>query len=215
MGRKIPEKKPPVGITDPNLAYVVQKIYDDINSLVSSVNNYSTDNRVDSNANVGDIRVARRDVGDTRLEAYSEEGWFTTRKGAMVPLEYEGESENVSSWIEIDDFKNDWTNYGNTTTCAYYKLDDRVYLKGQVKGGTIGQDSIIFTLPELYRPEATNIFATIVSGTSLGRIHVRKSGDVVAFSVGGTGPEASTEADAVTNAGKLLTLDGISFKIKE
>ena len=120
----------------------------------------------------------------------------------------------VPDWTEISKFKNDWENYGDTaTTTAFYKYKQRVYLKGHVKTGAVGSNSVIFTLPSDCRPEATNIFTTIVSGGHLGRIHVRKDGDVVAFATGTTDAKADAISDA--KAAKLLTLDGINFKIRE
>ena len=205
MPKKLSEKRAPIPVTDPGMGRIVQQIYDDINEIIQSVNNSVGDDRDVSSGKVGDLRVVKRENGDFRLEMMTDDGWYTSKYGTMIPLEETtGLNNQVNKWIEVSDFKNDWENYGSTTTIAFYKENDRVYLKGQVKSGSAGTDSVIFNLSNGYRPEATNIFATIVSGSTIGRIHIRKNGDVVAFSDNGT-----------NKATKLLTLDGISFKTKE
>lgn len=153
-------KKPTSLTDDVRLNNIINRIYDDLNEIIESVNS-------------------------------KEDKELTV--------------DVIPNWTEVSAFKNDWENYGgSTTTTAYYLYNKRVYLKGQVKTGSAGSNSVIFTLPSDYSPEATNIFSVIVSGSTIGRIHVRKNGDVVAFSDNDT-----------TKATKLITLDGISFKTRE
>ena len=208
MPKKLSEKRAPFVVTDPSMSRIIQQIYDDINDIVQSVNSSTGDDRDVSKGKVGDLRVVKRDNNDFRLEMMTEDGWYGTRPEVMVPLDKPNEVDvNVNTWTEISNFQNDWENWGpekGATSAAFYRQDGRVYLKGQVKTGVAGTDSVIFTLPEGYRPEAFNIFPCIVSGTELGRIHILANGDVIMFSDDGT-----------EKADNLTSLDGISFKVRE
>jgi hypothetical protein len=206
MKKKISEKKAPYGITDAALALTVQKIYDDINEIISSVNQAEGDDRDVSKGKEGDIRVVKRDKNDFRIEVFMDEGWYTTKPGALVPLDNPNNPSVLSNpSIFVTNFKNSWENYKKSVNLVnFYKDGDRVYLQGGVKTGTPGDQSVIFTLPQDYRPEETVVFPCIVSGTELGRIHVRKNGDVVMFS-----------DDSTSKATVFTSLDGISFKIRE
>lgn len=73
------KKKRAPSFTDINsMSRVIDAIYDDINDLINSVNNLSTENRSLSGKK-GDIRVIQ-DKGNSsyRLEAYTEDGWAKT-----------------------------------------------------------------------------------------------------------------------------------------
>ena len=209
MINRLDIKRAPYGIEDGDLRRTVQDIYDILNDIILAVNQHEGDARDSHSGKPGDLRVVKRGHDDYRLEVNTEDGWYSLKKDTVVPLDKpQEEDKNVHNLVEVKKLFNDWENYKGVTTCAYYKDGDRVWIKGQIKNdensSPAGTDSVIFRLPEGFRPEATNIFATIVSGSTIGRIHVRKSGNVVAFSDNGTDKSA-----------KLLTLDGISFKVRE
>ena len=129
MPKKLSEKRAPIPVTDPGMGRIVQQIYDDINEIIQSVNNSVGDDRDVSSGKVGDLRVVKRENGDFRLEMMTDDGWYTSKYGTMIPLEETtGLNNQVNKWIEVSDFKNDWENYGSTTTIAFYKENDRVYL---------------------------------------------------------------------------------------
>ena len=104
-------------------------------------------------------------------------------------------SDNTNeNWI-APTFQNSWVNYGSPfQTAGYYKKDNRVYLRGLVKNGTVGQS--IFTLPVNYRPTATEIFS-VNSIAAFGSVYIASNGQVLANN-GNNG---------------WFSLDGISFRI--
>jgi len=93
---------------------------------------------------------------------------------------------------------NSWANFGGATaTVAYYKERNRVYLRGCVTGGTIGDSTPIFTLPAGYRPSALIGFVTCSGSTTITLIGINSDGNVfVPTGVGGN---------------TALYLDSISF----
>ena len=100
----------------------------------------------------------------------------------------------IEGWI-TPTFENNWVNYGSPfSTAGYYKSNDRVYLKGLVKNGTV--PSTIFTLPVGYRNGSTQIFTVFGNGL-IARVDVMSTGAVY------------------FNGGSNLwvNLDGISFRI--
>ena len=69
--------------------------------------------------------------------------------------------EPAEDWHEVGaenepPFENSWSNFGSGwDTAAFYKTIDRVYIKGLVAGGTL--NTTVFTLPEGYRPSASQM----------------------------------------------------------
>lgn len=98
--------------------------------------------------------------------------------------------EPVTSWIDVAktrrggdgtlEFENSWGNIGGQRPPAQFHLseDGKVYLRGHVGGGAVG--SIIFTLPEGYRPDYAHRFAVPASddGKSYATIEVADNGEV-------------------------------------
>ena len=74
----IKKKRAPSFTDIDSMERVISSIYDDINELINSVNNLSTEKRALSGKN-GDIRVVQ-DKGNLtyKLEAYTEDGWAKT-----------------------------------------------------------------------------------------------------------------------------------------
>lgn len=74
--------------------------------------------------------------------------------------------------------QNSWANYSGFDT-AGYRIDDRgaVSLKGVIAGGTTTAGTVLFTLPEGYRPSARKMLIAENTGAD-GRVDIRTSGDV-------------------------------------
>lgn len=70
-------KKKALPVKDPALSRVVQKIYDDINELITAINMLDISNRGDL-GKTGDLRVAKRNDGEYYIEAKGEDGWYTS-----------------------------------------------------------------------------------------------------------------------------------------
>ena len=76
---------------------------------------------------------------------------------------------------------NGWANYNPDTyqQANYYKDScGVVHLAGMVSGGTVTAGTGLFTLPEGYRPEKTEIFINITAG-GLGSVRVDPNGNVI------------------------------------
>ena len=93
-----------------------------------------------------------------------------------------------------------WVNYGDGFASAgYYKgPDNRVHLQGLIKSGAVADGTVIFTLPEGFRPLQKEIFIVFISGGGFGRVDVNDNGSVVAKIVNAT----------------YTSLSGISFLAK-
>lgn len=64
------------------------------------------------------------------------------------------------------DLKNGWVAYGSPYNAPGYRItmDGLVYITGVIKSGTIATGTLLFTLPEGYRPGATKIFVVAKAG---------------------------------------------------
>ena len=93
-----------------------------------------------------------------------------------------------------------WVNYGDVFAAAGYCKgpDNRVHLQGLIKSGTVADGTVIFTLPEVFRPLQQEIFIVFISGGGYGRVDVNDNGNVVAKIVNAT----------------YTSLSGISFLAK-
>ncbi len=125
----------------------------------------------------------------------------TGATGATGPT---GALPAVENWTAVT-FQGSWQNYpvpsyGNT---AYYKDQDRVYIRGIVNGGGSPPNNVIFTLPVGYRPIQGHIFHCAAVGGSAAQVYVFPDGTVRYFLGpslgGGTGP--------------WMSLDQISFRV--
>lgn len=99
--------------------------------------------------------------------------------------------------VQTPTLLNSWTNYGSTYRSAGYWKDiqGQVHLVGMVAGGTPGSGSVVFTLPEGYRPSKDEIFVS-VGNAAFAEIIVRSSGNVI----------------IVVGSGTWTSLSGITFK---
>ena len=116
--------------------------------------------------------------------------------GKMSPL-----VEPSEDWHEVGSsgepvFENGWINYSSAYNSAgFYKSMGRVYLKGLIKTGSVGNTA--FTLPEGYRPEYENLFSVLSNGAA-GRVDIFADGTVKPIT-----PSNNT----------WVQLDGISFRV--
>jgi len=107
----------------------------------------------------------------------------------------------VEDWHYIGDdgepaFNNNWVNRGNEPAAYYKDPFGRVHLKGNLEGSA-SNNTIAFTLPEGYRPDNKQEFATVVTTTDAhNTVTVQADGDVIIY--GGS-----------TNGAHL---DGVSFR---
>lgn len=79
-------------------------------------------------------------------------------------------------------FANSWVNFNTSTDSAagfWIEPGGRVYLVGNVKTGTPGSTSAIFTLPSGYRPSLRMNYAVDSNG-AFGRARIETDGDVIA-----------------------------------
>lgn len=100
------------------------------------------------------------------------------------------------AWI-APSLGNSWVNYDSSTyQAAAYRKDatGRVYLKGLIKDGTVGNGTPPFTLPAGYRPPKNANFA-VVANDAFGRVEVQSDGDVT----------------VLVGSNAFVSLDGISF----
>ena len=71
-------------------------------------------------------------------------------------------------------------------------------MRGLIKSGTVADGTVIFTLPQGFRPKQKQIFIVFISGGGFGRVDVNDNGSVVAKIVNAT----------------YTSLSGISFLAK-
>lgn len=114
-------------------------------------------------------------------------------------------------WIELgdDDFQNDWENGGDAaeySNAAYYKDPyGVVHLKGIIKGDTA--ESVVFQLPEAYRPTETQIFSVAEETSQPDISHVYVRG---VTSTNGVPGDVSVKVSGTDPA--FVSLDGITFR---
>jgi len=71
----IAQKRPPQ-VSVEGMDRIIQKIYDDINDIINSVNQSIGEARSTAKGKEGDIRVIKDSTNDTyRLEAFTKDGW--------------------------------------------------------------------------------------------------------------------------------------------
>jgi hypothetical protein len=88
------------------------------------------------------------------------------------------DNNNVSFAGPALSYANGWTSYGGDHAPVVRKDDsDIVTVTGVVKSGTATTGTVMFTLPDGYRPSATYVAATYSAG-NVAHIQVKKSGAV-------------------------------------
>lgn len=108
-------------------------------------------------------------------------------------------ASGVSSWVKVQNeipkpvtfaptLLSGWVNHGDGFAAAGYHKgpDNRVHLQGLIKSGTVADGTVIFTLPEGFRPLQKEIFIVFISGGGFGRVDVNDNGSVVAKIVNAT-----------------------------
>jgi hypothetical protein len=108
-----------------------------------------------------------------------------------------GMTTSFQGWVSPV-LQNDWVNADVSFSAAgYYKDSDRVYLKGIIKSGTVTPDTIIFTLPEGFRPSIALVLA-VSSNNGMASIVIYTNGNVCA-------------GNGINNT--QLILEGLSFRL--
>lgn len=115
----------------------------------------------------------------------------------------------VEAWHNVGEagepgFQNSWVNRtpGNNPA-GFYLKDERVYLRGTVRAGTVGSEptGTIFTLPAGFRPAFREFIATFADSATgsrtIARCDILTDGQVV----------------AVSGANEPFALDNLSFRI--
>ena len=127
------------------------------------------------------------------------------RKGLQILADAVNLLYDLDSWHEIGTsgepvFQNSWTNYGSPYTVAAFYKDpyNVVRLKGFITGGTSTDGTVVFTLPEGYRPSERIVLTTENSGWNPMSIDVYQNGEVKIYNV--------------TN-NSWITLDGLAFRV--
>jgi hypothetical protein len=83
-----------------------------------------------------------------------------------------------TEWQDVS-FQNSWANAGGSLATAQYRLKSGiVFIKGTVDTGTATAGTVIFALPEGYRPAEDLEFVNISNG-AVGQFDVQSDGDVV------------------------------------
>lgn len=125
-------------------------------------------------------------------------GKVSAKDAMEVALDLELTGELIQEDRQTPTLLNSWVNYGSGYESASYWKDkcNVVHLGGLVKSGTIVDGTVIFTLPEGYRPRASEKFITVsLNATCV--VDIYASGNVT--------------IRAGANAG-WLSLSGICFR---
>ncbi|HUT46930.1 MAG TPA: hypothetical protein VMX36_11640 [Sedimentisphaerales bacterium] len=106
--------------------------------------------------------------------------------------------------VAANKFQSGWVNYGGPYNPAGYFKDSLgiVHLRGLVKGGAVGTNATIFTLPSGYRPQNQELQVTITNGNASCRIDIAKDGRVIPSS----GSPGWFSLDGITFRAAPLTL---------
>ena len=72
-------KKRATRVQDPEMQKAIDRIYDDINSLISAINQGVGDGESLSSGKAGDIRVVSNSDRTVALEIRAEDGWFSNK----------------------------------------------------------------------------------------------------------------------------------------
>lgn len=108
------------------------------------------------------------DTSTSRLKLWTGSAWTDTSDTGWHYIGTTGEP----AW------QNSWHNYGSTwETTAYRKVNNIVYLKGLLAGGTGAAGQVFFTLPAGYRPDSDK-HIVITSNASWAIINVFADGRV-------------------------------------
>lgn len=81
---KIKSLKHAPKVTDAEVQLAINKIYDEINTLIDSVNSSVTDIEKEGSGKPGDVRVTTKSDRNVVLEVRTDEGWFETSGLTMI-----------------------------------------------------------------------------------------------------------------------------------
>lgn len=86
---------------------------------------------------------------------------------------------NVQAWQPLT-LQNGWTNFGSPFADAKYYRDPFgiVRVVGLITGGTTTSGTVLFTLPENFRPADQYMYEVLVGGNALGRVDLLANGDL-------------------------------------
>jgi len=123
-----------------------------------------------------------RDVGANAVRVYSGSDSMTYLTAEDVTgTDVPAGSYYEAGWTELE-LINGWVQYSSPSSyasAAFRKVNDMVYLRGIIAGGTVG--AIIAHLPPGYRPP-TYHHVPIVSNSAFGHIRIGPAGDILAQS---------------------------------
>lgn len=117
-----------------------------------------------------------------------------------IALDIELTGALIQEQKQTPELLNGWANFSTDYEPASYWKDKNgiVHISGVIKDGVIENGTVLFQLPENYRPDKQEIFATI-SYNAMCQIDVKTDGSVCVQYGGNT---------------NWLSLCGISFKVK-
>jgi hypothetical protein len=101
------------------------------------------------------------------------------------------------SWI-APQLQNGWGNAAGTQVAGYRRdSDGRIWLRGFISGGQTSAGTVLFNLPQGYRPSASEILPACPSASSFVSIYVDPNGNVTLN----------------TSSGSNISLTGVSFAV--
>lgn len=108
--------------------------------------------------------------------AYTATIFSLGNDGAITAVStYNGATLGDTGWITISSFSNSYSGSGSP---AYRKINNVVYLRGRVSGGTA--NTAAFNLPSGYRPAVDTVFAIQQFGTgNINYVTVQPDGNVI------------------------------------
>lgn len=139
-----------------------------------SFNNHSyifDDGNMHINANTGSIWINSNDAQPLQVNTQGT----ASGGGMIVGGKITSDNTGDSGWISISSFTN---SYSGGSSQAYRKLNNVVYLRGRVSGGTA--NATAFNLPAGYRPSVDVVIPVQKYGTSnVDYVTIYTTGDVV------------------------------------
>lgn len=124
---------------------------------------------------------------------------------AKTEIAVEDSGKGTKGLIKSLNLLNGWVNFNSEfwANANYYKIDDIVSIEGRIKEGLETNNTIIFTLPEKYRPLKNKQFP-ILSLKLVEGVSTQVTGRITI--------DSATGNVSVINIGNIsLSLDGISF----
>lgn len=133
---------------------------------------------------------------------------WTVAAGQVAPAA--GSTSITAPLWESPSLQNGWVNYsGGFSSASYTRTSaDVIVLKGLIRNGTTGAQTVLFTLPPGYRPSARLIFQNSSAGANGTRIDVAPDGSVILVS-----PEANDSGWVALNNIRFLPADNSSTRV--